>query len=159
MSNTKSNKEVGNFILAGKNCISLSVQLKCFFLLSCSFCLILLILVFAAVEAKLHVSRPLKLFCSDHIWVIHSGTFDMFTAEKMKSSIKDFFSKCDKIPRLLRIWSRLLKKSLMEKFIFSAVVQWIGYCEIIVFRNKTYSMIISQKHAAFDLLFFQGFVT
>ena len=47
----------------------------------------------------------------------------------------------------------------MEKFIFSAVVQWIGYCEVIVFRNKTYSMIISQKHAAFDLLFFQGFET
>ena len=38
------------------------------------------------------------------------------TAQKMKFSIKDFFSKCD-----LRIWSRLLKKSLMENFIFCAV--------------------------------------
>ena len=36
----------------------------------------------------------------------------------MKFSIKDFFSRCDQIRRKLRIWSHLLKKSLMEKFIF-----------------------------------------
>ena len=39
-------------------------------------------------------------------------------AQKMKFSIKDFFSKCDhirkKICKKLRIWSHLLKKSLME---------------------------------------------
>ena len=34
----------------------------------------------------------------------------------MKFSIKDFFSKCDQIRRKLRIWSYLLKKSLMENF-------------------------------------------
>ena len=39
----------------------------------------------------------------------------------MKFSIKDFFSKCDQIRRKLRIWSHLLKKSSMEKFIFCAV--------------------------------------
>ena len=39
----------------------------------------------------------------------------------MKFSIKVFFSKCDKIRRKLRIWSHLLKKSLMENFIFCAV--------------------------------------
>ena len=39
----------------------------------------------------------------------------------MKFSIKDFFSKCDKIRRKLRIWSCLLKKSLMKNFIFCAV--------------------------------------
>ena len=33
------------------------------------------------------------------------------TAQKMKFSIKDFSSKCDKIRRKLRIWSHLLKKS------------------------------------------------
>ena len=33
-------------------------------------------------------------------------------------SITDFFSKCDQIRRKLRIWSHLLKKSLMENFIF-----------------------------------------
>ena len=36
----------------------------------------------------------------------------------MKFSIKDFFIKCDQIRRKLRIWSHLLKKSLMERFIF-----------------------------------------
>ena len=41
--------------------------------------------------------------------------------KKMKFSIKDFFSKCDQIRSFLRIWSHLLKKSLMENFIFCAV--------------------------------------
>ena len=39
----------------------------------------------------------------------------------MKFSIKEFFSKCDQIRRKLRIWSHLLKKSLMGNFIFCAV--------------------------------------
>ena len=41
----------------------------------------------------------------------------------MKFSIKDFFSKCDQICSFLRIWSHLLKKSLMENFIFCAVLE------------------------------------
>ena len=43
------------------------------------------------------------------------------TAQKMKFSIKDFFTKCDQIHSFLRIWSHLLKKSLVENFIFCAV--------------------------------------
>ena len=43
------------------------------------------------------------------------------TTQKMKFSIKDFFSKCDQIRRKLRIWSHLLKKSGMENFSFCAV--------------------------------------
>ena len=43
------------------------------------------------------------------------------TAQKMKFSIKDFFSKCDQIRRFLRIWSHLLEKSLIESFIFYVV--------------------------------------
>ena len=39
----------------------------------------------------------------------------------MKFSIKFFFSKSDQIRKSLRIWSHLLKKSLMENFIFCAV--------------------------------------
>ena len=39
----------------------------------------------------------------------------------MKFSIKEFFSKFDQIRRKLRIWSHLLKKSLMENFIFFVV--------------------------------------
>ena len=43
------------------------------------------------------------------------------TAPKMKFSDKDFFSKCDQIRSFLRIWSHLLKQSVMENFIFCAV--------------------------------------
>ena len=39
----------------------------------------------------------------------------------MKFSIKNFFSKYDQLRRKLRIWSQLLKKSLMENDIFCAV--------------------------------------
>ena len=39
----------------------------------------------------------------------------------MKFSVKDFLSKRDQICRKLRIWSHLLKKSLLENFIFCAV--------------------------------------
>ena len=46
----------------------------------------------------------------------------VYTAQKMKFSIKDFFSKCDQIRQKLRIWSHLLNKSLMENFIFCAVL-------------------------------------
>ena len=44
-----------------------------------------------------------------------------FTAKKMKFSIEDFYCKCDQIRRKLRIWSHLLKKSLMINFIFCVV--------------------------------------
>ena len=44
-----------------------------------------------------------------------------FTAQKMKFSIKDFFSKCDQIRRKLQIWSHLLKKCLIESFIYCTV--------------------------------------
>ena len=43
------------------------------------------------------------------------------TVQKMKFSMKGFFSKCDQIRSFLRIWSHLLKKSLMENFILWAV--------------------------------------
>ena len=46
---------------------------------------------------------------------IHLGSG---TSQKMKFSIKDFLSKCDQIRSFLRIWSHLLKKSLMESFFF-----------------------------------------
>ena len=43
------------------------------------------------------------------------------TAQNMKFSIKDFFSKCDQIRSYLQIWSHLLKISLIENFIFCKV--------------------------------------
>ena len=45
----------------------------------------------------------------------------IITAQKMKFSIEKFFSKCVQIHRKIRIWPHLLKKSLMENFIFCAV--------------------------------------
>ena len=48
--------------------------------------------------------------------LIHHGT-----AQKMNFSTMDFFSECDQIRSKLRIWSYLLKKSLIEDFIFCAV--------------------------------------
>ena len=47
----------------------------------------------------------------------------MLTAQKMKFFIKDFLIKCDQICSFLRIWSHLLKKSIMEDFIFCAVTR------------------------------------
>ena len=53
---------------------------------------------------------------------------------KNKFSIKDFFSKCDQIRKKLRIWSHLLKQSLMENYkcllfvirIFHLLLGWKG---------------------------------
>ena len=50
-----------------------------------------------------------------------------YTAQKMKYSIKDFFSKCDQIRRKLQIWSQLLKKSLMKNFIFCVVISMMEW--------------------------------
>ena len=57
-------------------------------------------------------------------WVSNDNIVHCTKNEVMKFSIKDFFSKCDQIRSSLRIWSRLLKKSLMENFIF---VQWYTF--------------------------------
>ena len=61
-------------------------------------------------EAYVQDPPKIKLFQSENI-----------TAQNMKFSIKDFFSKCDQIRSFLWIWSHLLKKSLMKNFIFYAV--------------------------------------
>ena len=43
------------------------------------------------------------------------------TAQTVKFSMKDFFSKFDQILRKLRIWLHLLKDFLMKNFIFWTV--------------------------------------
>ena len=48
----------------------------------------------------------------------------------MKFSIKDFFSKSKQIHSFMRIWSHLLKKSLMENFIFRALILKANYLAI-----------------------------
>ena len=64
--------------------------------------------------------------------------FFYHTAQKMKLSIKDFFSKCDQIRRKLRIWSHLLKKSLMESFFFCAVSRTANLNFAWILRILTY---------------------
>ena len=51
---------------------------------------------------------------------------EMLDRWSLKFSIKDFFSKCDQIRSFLRIWSYLLKKSLIENFIFCAVIRLLN---------------------------------
>ena len=52
-----------------------------------------------------------------------------FHCTKMKFSIEDFFSKCDQIRKELRIWSHLLKKSLMENFVqYSQYFLSVNFC-------------------------------
>ena len=74
--------------------------------------------------AVIYLCMP-EIFLVDkktHVKVVQLSPLDKtHTAQKMKFSIKDFFSKCDKIRRKLRVWSHLLKKSLIENFIFSVV--------------------------------------
>ena len=43
----------------------------------------------------------------------------------MKSSIKNLSSKSDQIRKKLRIWSHLMKKSLIQNFIFCTVLQLV----------------------------------
>ena len=68
-----------------------------------------------------------KLHCSRHASSSKAKqTVDIrtvCTAQKMKFSIKDFFSKSDQIRSFLRIWSHLLKKSFMKNFIFCALLK------------------------------------
>ena len=80
---------------------------------------------------------------------------DNSTAQKMKFSIKGFFSKCDQIRRKLRIWlSYLLKKSLMENFIFCKTKS--GKCFLTHFILK-FSFYTQWKHRkTFSFLMFAG---
>ena len=73
-----------------------------------------------------------------------------YTAEKIEFSIADFFRKCDRMGRKLRIWSRLLKKSLTENFIFCAVI--IKYCGL---KLLFFSMIFAEKYPQVNIHLFK----
>ena len=85
--------------------------------------------------------------------------------KEMKFSINDFFNKCDQIRSFLRIWSHLLKKSVMENFILYAVligqlnpIQWAAWqkvalvlifppvCECCLFHIKVFMFYCSSKN-------------
>ena len=52
---------------------------------------------------------------------------DSSTAQRIKYSINDFFSKCDQIGFFMLICLHLLQKSLMENFLFFAVEVVSGF--------------------------------
>ena len=58
--------------------------------------------------------QPIRVFENNHT----------HTAQKIRFSIKDYFSKCDQIRSFMWICSHLQKKSLTGNFIFCAVPTW-----------------------------------
>ena len=66
-----------------------------------------------------HFANFAMIFCKYFLHCLENRC--SLAAQKLKFSIKDFFGKCDQTRRKLRIWSYLLKKSLMENFTFCAV--------------------------------------
>ena len=65
--------------------------------------------------------REEYMWCSDNIFRKYFQVNQIHTAQEMKFSITDFFSKCNQNRWTLPIWSHLLKKPVMENFIFCAV--------------------------------------
>ena len=49
-----------------------------------------------------------------------------------KVFLKDFFSKCERNLKRLGIWSRFLKKALMENLILCAVIKQVHYLASII---------------------------
>ena len=82
-----------------------------------------------------------------------------YTAQKMKFSFTEFFSKIDEIRSFVRIWSHLLKKSLMENFIFWAVLVKTLGVDISWFMTLTHYVPVSSDineviRAVLNFLFF-----
>ena len=75
-------------------------------------------------ESRVYILNDVKIFeyPDSAILLLHSRH------KKMKFFIKDFFSKYDQMHSFLRIYSHLLKKSLMENFIFCAVILLFFQC-------------------------------
>ena len=83
--------------------------------------------VFFCAVYQISLNDKWRLRPNSYLWIytlikIEKTGCSIYTAQKMKFSIKDFFSKCDQIRRKLQIWSHLLKKTLMENFIFCAIL-------------------------------------
>ena len=74
----------------------------------------------------------------------------------MKFSIKDFFSKWDQIRSFLRIWSHLLKKSLMENLFFVPKKDEILFHLELKFQIKFYWELISRLLFFFGLFIFKN---
>ena len=62
--------------------------------------------------------------------------------KKMMFSIKDFLCKCDQILSFLRIWSHLLKVSLMENFLFLCSDVSCKYFQYNILKLKTHTLLL-----------------
>ena len=71
-----------------------------------------------------------------HMMNLSNETKIFSSHKKTKFSIEDFLIKCDQIRRKLRIWSHLLKKSLVENFIFCAM-HFLSWHHDSSFRQNT----------------------
>ena len=91
------------------------------------------------------------------IWVWKGETFTRGTTQKMKFSIKDFFSKCEQIRSFLRIWSLLLKKSLMKIFIFCAVRVEFIWGPVLIRGNVVSVLIYLRDRLQISLLILREF--
>ena len=76
------------------------------------------------IMSNLGTYRCISLFRIYNYLIVFPSSFFCNTTQKMKFSIKNFFSKFEQIRSFLRIWSHLMKKSLMENFIFCAVINF-----------------------------------
>ena len=65
-------------------------------------------------------------------------------SKKMKFSMRNFFSKCEQIRSFLRIWSNILKKSLMENFIFCRVKEALREAKMT--HEMRFSLTFSKKN-------------
>ena len=78
-------------------------------------------------------------------YIISRVFFKENTAQKSKFSIKDFFSKCEKIRSFLRIWSHFLKKSLMENFTFCAIFFTLFMSTLKLFHYITFDNMLTHS--------------
>ena len=99
----------------------------------------------AKISQKYSQACPCKI---SQTCIYHCTKTEVF--RKGYLSVKDIFSKCDQMNSFLRIWSHLLKKSLMENFIFCAIQHWIyqllkiipSILPVLVTGPNTYTYII-----------------
>ena len=89
---------------------------------------------------SLKLCNNFHLFTCVSLCIRYTNWLFTDTAQKMKFSIKDFFSKCDQIHRNLRIWLHLLKKSLMENFIFLCNENLL-HCLLVVATSLCYFLL------------------
>ena len=76
---------------------------------------------------------------NSHVWATINLTYCFIKPplhKKMKFSIKGFLSKCDQIRSSLRIWSHILKNSLLENLLFCVVHRMRTHLSITQWQSK-----------------------